>query len=117
MKRYLATLHTKPERHKKRFALLVSGATTLLIFSVWGLVNFGTGGLLAQDNPQDSVLVANAVQSREVGPLESLKTGMAASWEGLSEIFDTMKAGFGVMTDLEADYTEMKSNVLSDYAQ
>lgn len=111
MKKYLATLHTKPERHKKRFALLVSGGTTLAIFALWTMVTFGTGGTLAQnDEPK-----AEAV--KEVSPLESLQMGVAASFAGLRQMLGTMKAGLGEMVDLEADYTEMKSGVLTNYGQ
>lgn len=85
MKKYLATLHTKPDRHKKRFALLVSGGITLAIFTIWCLVTFNTPVVVAEDS------------QAEVGPLESLREGMASSIEGLSQVFDTMKAGFGAL--------------------
>ncbi|MEK7175863.1 MAG: hypothetical protein AAB695_00620 [Patescibacteria group bacterium] len=64
MRKYLATLHKRPPHHKKRFALLTSGAFTLLIFAIWVLVNFGQG----------EATPAAAEKSLEVvSPLESIK--------------------------------------------
>ena len=66
MRQYLATLHQKPDHHKKRFALLVSGSFTLLIFGIWFLVR--TGG--------ESVVAEN---SKEVTPLGSFQASIGAA--------------------------------------
>jgi len=110
MKRYLETLHTRPDHHKKRFALFVSFAVTMLIFSLWGLVNFGQGGLMS------SSAAKIVVVDKEVSPLQSLTSSVSAS---LGEIFDS----FGKLksevesVNLESDYTEMKNNVFEVYGQ
>ncbi len=115
MKKYFATLHQKPERHKKRFALLVSGTTTLLIFALWCLVTFGVKGTLAQDFSTNSQ--TNRSQDLEVGPLESLRQGLASSVEGWSQILETMKTGLGMVVGLEADYSENKNGILTNYVE
>ena len=113
MRQYLSTLHQKPAHHKKRFAFLVSAGMTLAIFTVWSLVTFGTGGTLAQDKQQ---LTTND-QQLEVGPLESFKESLAATWEGVKESFDGLSGGIQGAVDLESDYTEMRDNVLNIYGQ
>ena len=111
MRKYLSTLHQKPERHKKRFAFLVSGGFTLAIFSLWSLTTFGTGGTLAQN----SVEVERA--HPEISPLESLKSNLADSLQGLTDAFTAVTEVVGEAADLEADYTEMKTDVLNTYGQ
>ncbi|MEK7227438.1 MAG: hypothetical protein AAB641_00925 [Patescibacteria group bacterium] len=78
MRKYLATLHKRPPHHKKRFALLTSGAFTLLIFAVWALVNFGEG----DETP------AAAEKSLEViNPLESLKNNFSDLRDSTLDIY------------------------------
>ncbi len=79
MRKYLATLHTKPVHHKKRFALLTSGTFTLIIFAFWSVATFGSGGTLAQNDIES--LRAN----REVGPIESLQANVGESWQGIKD--------------------------------
>ena len=55
--------------------------------------------------------------SKEVSPLESVRTSLSSSMEGLKEVFSSLKSGLGEAVDLEADYTEMKTDVLNTYAQ
>lgn len=79
MRQYLATLHTKPPHHKKRFALLVSGTFTLIIFSLWTMTTFA---------PEGDTSVA--VNSNEVGPLESLQAGVRDGYESARSNFDEL---------------------------
>lgn len=79
MRKYLGTLHIKSDNHKKRFALLVSSAFTLLIFGIWSLTTFG--------GSYKTVLV----EKEEVGPLQSLSTNLAASFEVFRNNFKELK--------------------------
>jgi hypothetical protein len=110
MKKYLASLKDKPEPHKKRFALLVSGSATLVIFAIWTMVTFGGGTM-------DESKKANAQVTKEVSPFASLREGLAASFAGLSEALGGAKATFKEAVDFEADYKEMKGGVLNTYGQ
>lgn len=110
MRKYLATLHKRPEHHKKRFALLVSGVFTLFIFSIWTLVTFGEGGVLAREKGEKEEA------SAEVGPFESFKNNVATSVEGIFGNFGKLKDGLETV-DIESDYTEMRNNVLEVYGQ
>jgi len=110
MRRYIATLHKKPEHHKKRFALLVSGGFTLFVFAIWTLVMFGSDGTLAKNNAP--VLRAH----REVSPIESMWENLSSSIEGLREAFGGLKDSSGTL-EIEDDYLEMRNNVLNVYGQ
>ena len=81
MRKYLATIHEKPEHHKKRFALMVSGGFTLIIFAIWSLVNIG---------PSDRV-VAN--DQNEISPFESLKASIGAAIQVLRSDVGDLKQG------------------------
>jgi hypothetical protein len=81
MRQYLSTLHSRSETHKKRFAFLVSGGFTLMMFSLWTLATFGTGGRIAQEK----AVVAQKEEPKEVTPLASLKNGVATGLAGISE--------------------------------
>jgi hypothetical protein len=107
MRKYLAELHMKPPHHKKRFAFAVSGIITLFIFSIWTLATFGTGGTLAQSDE------VNRPKQHEVGPLENIKLGMAASLEGIKNSFSGIKN----ILDIEPDNTELRGSVLNTYGQ
>ncbi|MDP3763848.1 MAG: hypothetical protein Q8Q92_04410 [bacterium] len=82
MEKYLTALYKKPDHHKRRFALLVSGTVTLFIFGVWSLATFGTNN--------NKVIVTS---NNEVSPLQSLNSSLAASLEALRENFKELKDG------------------------
>ena len=42
MSQYLSNLKQKPDHHKRRFALMVSGIFTLAIFGLWSLAHVGS---------------------------------------------------------------------------
>ena len=104
MKRYLSTLHRQPDRHKKRFALLVSGTVTLFIFGIWSLATFGI-------NTRTIVEAKN-----EVSPFQSLRMSLAASLEALKNNFGELKRGLETV-DFEAQYQEMRDGALDVYDQ
>ena len=108
MRKYLSTLHQRPDHHKRRFALLTSGAITLFIFTVWSFVNFGTLGT-------ESQAVALS-ETNEVSPFQSLRESLASSFEAFRdtavEIKDVLKT-----VDIEVKYGEMKEGALDTYGQ
>jgi hypothetical protein len=88
MRKYLKELHKKPEHHKKRFALLVSGTTTLLIFTIWCVAKFGTfsGNVAADTEVKDTA-------SSAVSPLESIRASASDAFSTLGTEFDKAKQG------------------------
>ena len=102
MENFLAELHKKSDHHKKRFAFLASSTVTLFIFGLWSLATFGiptdlidpTTTYTASVDQSEQVAKVQKVQEKEneIGPFESLKMNLAASWQGLKEtIFDIKK--------------------------
>ncbi len=81
MKDYLKEIHTKPHHHKKRFAFLVSGSTTLLIFAVWSLVRFGGEPQIARDVTSGPVQLAATIESGVIGD----------AWDGVKSSFSSLK--------------------------
>lgn len=55
MKEYLRTIHQRPEAHKKRFALLVSGIITLTIFAIWSFVMANNPTPVADNNANNNL--------------------------------------------------------------
>lgn len=104
MRKYLATLHEKPEHHKKRFALLTSGVVTLFIFGVWSLVNFGLseGGILARDTEENQT-----GRVAEVSPLGSLRMSLAATFSAFRGTVEEMKDSLtGVDLERDGDFRD-----------
>jgi hypothetical protein len=113
MRKYLATLHKRPDHHKKRFALLVSGGFTLAIFAVWSMVTLGPNGTLAQDNRQ---LTTDNQRQNEVSPFESLTSSVASGWQSVVEGLQDLKKSVNGL-DFDSDYEEMRSDVIKVYGQ
>lgn len=84
MKKYLSEIHKKPEAHKKRFALAVSGGFTLLMLMTWSVVSFGGEPELARDTT-GTVNLAAASQSG-VSPFENVLDGIIDTWGSLSDL-------------------------------
>jgi len=110
MRRYLATLHKRPDHHKKNFALAVSGGVTLSMFAIWLFVNFGqtASPQLAQANAHQAV--------HEMGPLESLGASLGSSWGALKESFGSLTESFGGV-DVKGGYEELKTKTLDQYGR
>lgn len=106
IKNYLATLHTKPDHHKKRFSLFVSGCITLLIFTIWATVNFGTGSVVAQAPIEDRV-------DRAESPFENFRASAADSWRLVTGQIDKAKQGLESV-NLDNSYTEMRNGALNN---
>jgi len=82
MKAYLNDLPNKSVEHKKRFALLVSGGFTLLIFAVWSFVHFGPEPEVVTET-EGPVTLAAAVTA-EVSPFANLANGIGDAWSSLT---------------------------------
>jgi len=83
MKTYIKTLKEKPHHHRKRFALLVSGVFTLVIFAGWSMVMF---------NGPQSVSLAQEETQYESGPFSSLGSTLAASFVSIRNNIGEIKA-------------------------
>lgn len=90
MRKYIKTLYSRPDHHKKQFALLASATVTLFIFGVWSLVNFGGGGVVAQSESEGQVA---SIESSEISPFGSLRMSVAASLASIKGIFEEIIGG------------------------
>lgn len=117
MRKYLSTLHTRTDSHKKRFAFAVSGTLTLIMFTLWTLATFGTGGVLAQ---KEAEMVKKEV-AREVSPFSSLKNGVAAGWAGFRETFNGLRGSVEGVLDSskgsQEEYEKLRNEVLNTYGR
>jgi len=76
------------------------------------LATFGTGGTLAVESRVEAQRA-----NKDVSPFQSIQSGVASSFEGLTQAFGGAKASLKGAADFKADYTEMKGNVLNTYGQ
>ncbi|MDB5194784.1 MAG: hypothetical protein JWN50_798 [Parcubacteria group bacterium] len=109
VRKYLAGMHTRPEHHKKRFALAVSGSATLLIFTLWTLARFGAGGTpdtVAQTPVSDT-------SSSALSPVASLKASAVDAWSTITGQIDKAKQGLQSV-DLQNSYTEVRNDALNN---
>ncbi len=107
MRKYLSQLHRRSDRHKKNFALFVSGVVTIIIFSVWSMVNFGGNAELAKK-------VENNQPVNEVSPLNSMRSNLGSSLEAVKNSLNGIKQGVNDI-NLELEYREMRDNALESY--
>jgi hypothetical protein len=109
MRKYLATLHQKPEHHKKRFALLVSGTTTLFIFTIWCVAKFGTFGttsvIATTPSQKDTSIEA-------MSPIQSIRASASEALSALGTELEKAKAGLESV-DMQNSYTEVRNNALN----
>ena len=101
MRDYLATLHQRPDHHKRRFALLTSGVITLTIFGVWSLVTFGGG--------QTTLAEVPVAHTAEISPFQSLWSEVAGSFGSLRHNLDNLKQGLEVVNS-QADSPNINAN-------
>ena len=121
MRKYLSTLHQKPDHHKKRFALLASSTVTLFIFGFWALATFGINeqGVLARLTSPDTSSDTAEVETRttqEVTPLESARLSLGSSIEAFKSVFGELKSRFKLL-DLEEGYLDLRDGALDTYGQ
>ncbi|MHB1330400.1 MAG: hypothetical protein ACYCY6_00295 [Minisyncoccota bacterium] len=82
MKKYLSELPNKSPKHKKRFAILVSGTFTLIVFTLWSMVNLSDEPQVVKDNT-GPVNLAATIQST---PLENIFDNIKDSWGNLTKL-------------------------------
>ncbi|MEX0932466.1 MAG: hypothetical protein WDZ61_01040 [Parcubacteria group bacterium] len=110
MRRYLSTLHKKPDHHKKRFAFLTSASFTLAIFAVWSLVNFGL------PDTSGEVAVNNTDKSERNLTLEPVKNGVAAAFKAIGGTYNDAKQGLE-QVDFEGEYEDMRGRAYESYGR
>lgn len=109
MRKYLATLHKKPESHRRRFALLASSTITLFIFSIWSLVNFGL--------PENRQIAQQEMRNvEEVSPFDSLRAGVGAAVQSLRGGFGEVKQGLE-QVDFGSEYELMRGRAFETYGR
>jgi hypothetical protein len=113
MKRYLSTLHTRSHRHRKNFALLVSGLFTLLIFTIWSIIHLGAGG-------QTDIAALPAITTSEtanaLSPLAGLKETFSNSLTTFKESINQAKAGLNSV-DIQNGYNQVRDEALNTNGQ
>ena len=112
MRQYLATIHTRSDKHKKRFALLTSGGFTLFIFIIWSLVKFSPFG------SDSNAVVANEVNvptntANAISPLDNISSGISASFQALKDQFTSLK-GNVQSVNLQGQYNEMRTDAINN---
>lgn len=107
MRKYLSELHKKSDHHKRNFAIFTSGTVTLIIFSIWSMVNFSDKSELALKDQNNRI-------TEEVGPLESMRMNVASSLEAIKGGFGGIKEGVEGI-NLELEYREMRDGALQSY--
>jgi hypothetical protein len=109
MKNYLRTIHQRSPAHKKRFALLVSGSITLVIFGFWSLVNFSGQAVVVANRDADN----SGVPSNTVSPFEDLSGGVANTIDAIKNQFGQVKQAVGSV-DVQNKYNEARNQALSN---
>jgi len=107
MRKYLSTLHQKPEHHQKRFALVVAGCFTLLIFAAWVDLRFGAKTIDA------APVAANESTISAESPLESLKASASEAWSLLSGQVGKAEQGLKSV-DLQNNYNQVRNDALNN---
>lgn len=80
MRKYLSTIHERPDSHKKLFAFAVSGTFTLFIFAIWTLTTFGlSGGESIAESDNVYIASADPVEQEELetSPFSSFRDNLA----------------------------------------
>ena len=110
MSSYLSTIHLRSHAHKKGFAFGVSAGITLSIFTIWSLVTFSS----LKNN--DSAVVAKNVDQQntteEIPPLNTLKSGVASSFQALKDQFGNLKGSVKAV-DLNNEYQTMRNDAVN----
>ncbi len=108
IKKYLATLHTKPEHHKKRFSFLVAASFTLLIFTVWSSVKFGdTSSTVAR------VEEVEEPRNEAMSPLDGLRASLSDGWSLVKGEMDKASQGLESV-DIQNSYSDIRNDALSN---
>ena len=82
MHEYLSTLHKRPSKHKKRFALIASASVTLVILIVWSVVRFGFNHEVAKVTTGPVNLAA--VSEADISAFSRVISDIKSSWYNLT---------------------------------
>jgi len=94
---------------------MASATLTLAIFGVWSLVNFGHGGVFAQNTaPTEGGVV---VSQNEVSPLESMQMNLASAFTALLATLGEFKDGLTFENSDSSEVREVKNDTLEIYGQ
>jgi len=113
MRTYLATLHTRSDKHKKRFALLTSGGITLSIFFVWMFVRFSplsSNDVVATD---DTIVPTSDNTASAIAPINNLSSGVKESFQNIKDQFNSVK-GSVKEVNLETEYQQMRNDAVNN---
>lgn len=75
-------LREKPEHHRRRVAMGISGLITLFIFSVWVSVHLPQSGTAQVAAVQEAPSARDTRDNTE-GPLDTLRAGVASIYEAI----------------------------------
>ena len=118
MRKYLATIHTRSDKHKKRFAFVSSAAVTLIIFGVWSAIEFKPQDIVASNNQLIPTQVAGAsaalqggLQTDPESPFEALKGGFQNIFSALKQGVDQTKTTIQSV-DVNQQYQAVRNEAL-----
>lgn len=102
--RYLNHIKSRPEHHRRRYAIGISALITAAISIVWLSV------ILPQSSSQ--IIAKNEAVAKPVGdtPVVTLKRGVAQAFESIQGIF---KGVSDKSVNLQSEYDKMKNQVQS----
>lgn len=106
MRKYLATLPDRSDKHKRRFAFMASGAFTLLIFGFWSASTFGV--------PEPTPIARQ--ESDAVSPFESVQSNLATPWQSIKNQFKGLGNMIGGV-DVEEEYKGIRQDALNSYGR
>lgn len=120
MRKYLSTIHQRSDTHKRHFAFAVSGGTTLMIFAIWTMVNFGNGGVLANNDQApmtNEQLGYRGAEVAEVSPLQSVGASVSSAFDAVGRAWGELKGSLSGLDDfdLNSSYEEMKGKTINTY--
>lgn len=112
MRKYFSSLSSRPDHHKKRFALFVSAGFTLILFVFWSVISFGTVGGITQ-NSDETVVRVSSESENEASPLESFRSNLAS---GISSLKNSLGEIGSIIrnVNLGAGYEELRSEALDN---
>jgi hypothetical protein len=117
MKEYLRTIHKRSDTHKKRFALIVSGLVTMLIFLVWAIVSFGNATPVAANNSTSDDSLAAVVEAtpaadvNAVTPFQDLLSGIGSAVDAIKQSVGQVKQAASSV-NLNQDYQNVRNDAL-----
>ena len=112
MKKYLSTIHQRSPAHKRRFALVVSGGITLIIFTIWSFVTF------ANTNPSLANQNSNSTDNQKqnltaVSPFADLSGGVANTIDAVKQQINQIKQAVS-SSNIQNQYQQVRDQALTN---